>query len=51
MMFCTGLLGCVEEPNQKPHKDIFLKACKLAGCNPEETMMVGDNLKTDIQVS
>lgn len=43
--------ACAEEPNQKPHKDIFLKACKLADCKPEETIMVGDNLKTDIQVS
>ncbi|KAG0608066.1 hypothetical protein M758_8G075200 [Ceratodon purpureus] len=48
LLFDTMLVGG-EEPNQKPHKDIFLKACKLAGCNPEETIMVGDNLKTDIQ--
>jgi HAD superfamily hydrolase (TIGR01549 family) len=39
-----------EEPNQKPHKDIFLKACKLTGSKPENSIMVGDNLKTDIQV-
>ncbi|KAH8959768.1 hypothetical protein BDL97_06G094500 [Sphagnum fallax] len=38
-----------EEPNQKPHKDIFLKACKLTGSKPENSIMVGDNLKTDIQ--
>ncbi|KAH7290799.1 hypothetical protein KP509_30G064100 [Ceratopteris richardii] len=38
-----------EEPKEKPHKEIFLKACLLAGCHPEEAIMVGDNLKTDIQ--
>lgn len=48
LLFDTILVGG-EEPNQKPHKDIFLKACKLAGCKPEETIMVGDNLKTDVQ--
>lgn len=48
LLFDTILVGG-EEPNQKPHKSIFLKACSLAGCNPEETIMVGDNLKTDIQ--
>lgn len=51
--FCKNgfLVDIAEEPNQKPHKSIFLKACRLAGCNPEETIMVGDNLKTDIQVT
>ena len=39
-----------EEPNEKPHKDIFMKACEMAGCKPEKSIMVGDNLKTDIQV-
>ncbi|MCO5602677.1 hypothetical protein L7F22_056813 [Adiantum nelumboides] len=38
-----------EELNEKPHKEIFLKACKMAGCEPEKAIMVGDNLKTDIQ--
>ncbi|KAJ7199720.1 hypothetical protein O6H91_Y497300 [Diphasiastrum complanatum] len=38
-----------EEANEKPHKDIFVKACDLAGCKPEEAIMIGDNLKTDIQ--
>lgn len=47
-LFNTILVGG-EESNEKPHKDIFLKACKLAGCKPEKAVMVGDNLKTDIQ--
>ncbi len=37
-----------EEPNQKPHKDIFLKACKLTSSKPKKIIMVGDNLKIDI---
>lgn len=39
-----------EEVHQKPHKSIFLKACELVGTRPEESVMVGDSLKTDIQV-
>ncbi|KAL3689410.1 hypothetical protein R1sor_015719 [Riccia sorocarpa] len=46
-LFDTILVGG-EEPNSKPHKDIFLKACGLAGCKPEESVMVGDTLTTDI---
>ncbi|KAL4189945.1 hypothetical protein AMTRI_Chr08g167980 [Amborella trichopoda] len=38
-----------EEIHEKPHKSIFLKACNLVGSKPEESVMVGDNLKTDIQ--
>ncbi|XP_002981340.2 N-acylneuraminate-9-phosphatase [Selaginella moellendorffii] len=38
-----------EEPREKPYKEIFLKACELAGCDPRESVMVGDNLSTDIQ--
>ncbi|CAM6121364.1 unnamed protein product [Calypogeia fissa] len=47
-LFDTILVGG-EEPNPKPHRDIFIKACDLAGCNPKESIMVGDTLKTDIQ--
>lgn len=47
-LFNTILVGG-EEPNQKPHKDIFLKACSLVDCKPEKAMMVGDKLDTDIQ--
>ncbi|KAL2631526.1 hypothetical protein R1flu_016212 [Riccia fluitans] len=46
-LFDTILVGG-EEPRRKPHKDIFLKACSLAGCKPEESVMVGDTLTTDI---
>lgn len=48
LLFDTILVGG-EEPHQKPHKDIFLKACRLIGCKPEKAMMVGDSLKADIQ--
>ncbi|MCO5551951.1 hypothetical protein L7F22_005458 [Adiantum nelumboides] len=47
-LFTVILVGG-EESNEKPHKEIFLKACKMAGCEPEKAIMVGDNLKTDIQ--
>ncbi|CAN6468056.1 unnamed protein product [Victoria cruziana] len=38
-----------EEAHEKPHPSIFLKACELIGSRPQESIMVGDNLKTDIQ--
>ncbi|KAF3777647.1 N-acylneuraminate-9-phosphatase [Nymphaea thermarum] len=38
-----------EEANEKPHPSIFIKACELVGSRPEESVMVGDNLKTDVQ--
>ncbi|GLJ38338.1 hypothetical protein SUGI_0780880 [Cryptomeria japonica] len=47
-IFNTILVGG-EEVHQKPHKSIFLKACELVGTRPEESVMVGDSLKTDIQ--
>lgn len=47
-LFNTILVGG-EEVHEKPHKSIFLKACELVGCTPEQSVMVGDNLKTDIQ--
>jgi N-acylneuraminate-9-phosphatase len=47
-LFDTILVGG-EEPDMKPHRDIFIKACNLAGCKPEESIMVGDTIKTDIQ--
>ncbi|BBN08911.1 putative hydrolase of the HAD superfamily [Marchantia polymorpha subsp. ruderalis] len=46
-LFDTILVGG-EEPKAKPHKDIFLKACHIAGCKPQESIMVGDTLTTDI---
>ena len=32
----------------KPHKLIFLKAFELAGCQPQNSVMVGDRLDNDI---
>lgn len=51
-MDLVTLLGTLfaEEPNMKPHQNIFLKACKIVGCKPEESIMVGDTIKTDIEV-
>ena len=37
-----------EEPEEKPYKSIFMKACKLADCKPEEAVHVGDSLAADI---
>ncbi|MCO5567107.1 hypothetical protein L7F22_020792 [Adiantum nelumboides] len=47
-LFSLILVGG-EQPDEKPHKDIFLKACKMAGCEPDKAIFVGDTLKTDIQ--
>jgi len=33
---------------RKPEPEIFLEACRVAGVQPEECLMVGDNLKADI---
>ena len=35
---------------EKPSRDIFLKACRVAGCAPREAAHVGDSLATDVQV-
>jgi len=37
-----------EEPFEKPHPSIFYKACDLAKCSPEDAIIVGDSLNTDI---
>lgn len=38
-----------EQPRAKPHASIFHTACSLISVVPEECIMVGDNLKHDIQ--
>ena len=35
---------------EKPAAGIFFKACKVAGCQPNQAIHVGDNLETDVQV-
>ena len=35
---------------EKPSREIFLKACGVAGCAPHEAAHVGDSLATDVQV-
>lgn len=37
-----------QEPEQKPARSIFVKALKLANCEPHEAIHVGDSLATDI---
>jgi N-acylneuraminate-9-phosphatase len=37
-----------QEPEQKPARSIFDKALKLANCNADEAIHVGDSLATDI---
>mmetsp|Transcript_9658 Transcript_9658/g.11204 ORF Transcript_9658/g.11204 Transcript_9658/m.11204 type:complete len:287 (-) Transcript_9658:62-922(-) len=34
---------------EKPGKSIFMKACGMVGCKPEEAIHVGDSLGSDIQ--
>ncbi|NRA41126.1 MAG: HAD family hydrolase [Pseudomonadales bacterium] len=36
------------EPAEKPHKSIFDKALRLANCQPEQVIHIGDSLATDI---
>ena len=38
-----------EEPEEKPHRSIFEKACRLAKCNPDEAIHFGDSLEADIR--
>ena len=36
---------------EKPHESIFLRACDVAGCAPNQAVHVGDSLAADVQVS
>lgn len=38
-----------DEPDEKPHPDIFAKACRLAQCTPAEALHVGDSYSADIE--
>ena len=40
----------LEGRGEKPAVSIFVKACEVAGCTPEEAIHVGDSLTTDVQV-
>jgi hypothetical protein len=33
---------------EKPHPEIFLRACQMLGVEPFECLMIGDKLETDI---
>lgn len=37
-----------QEPEEKPYPSIFMKALKLANCEPHEVIHVGDSLASDI---
>ena len=37
-----------EEPEEKPYRSIFMKACRLADCEPEHAIHIGDSLSADI---
>ncbi len=40
---------CCAGRHEKPHVSIFEHACGLVGCAPEEAIIIGDNLKADVQ--
>lgn len=40
----------LEGRDEKPAVSIFMKACGVAGCKPEEAIHVGDSLATDVKV-
>ncbi|KAF3781209.1 N-acylneuraminate-9-phosphatase [Nymphaea thermarum] len=47
-----GIKTCIitnGHPKRKQTPSIFIKACELVGSRPEESVMVGDKLKTDVQ--
>lgn len=45
------ILVSADFPFEKPDPKIFLAACKVLRVNPENCIMVGDKLETDIQVN
>jgi hypothetical protein len=45
--FCEGFLPFISHAS-KPHAKNFYKAMELNGCAPEETIMLGDQIFTDI---
>ncbi|EDM29008.1 hypothetical protein LNTAR_14367 [Lentisphaera araneosa HTCC2155] len=47
--YCDHVLIGGLEPEQKPAKSIFDKACRLADCLANETLHVGDSLGSDIK--
>lgn len=46
--FCTGLEVPYISHAGKPHKAAFLAAMEQCGCGPEETVMLGDQIFTDV---
>ncbi|NQZ60392.1 MAG: HAD-IA family hydrolase [Lentisphaeraceae bacterium] len=47
--FVDAIIIGGEEHEEKPHKSIFEKACRLASCKPEEALHIGDSEAADIQ--
>lgn len=46
--FCAGLEVPHISHAGKPHKEAFLAAMEQCGCGPEETVMLGDQIFTDV---
>lgn len=50
----TTLFDCIlvsaDLPWEKPNPNIFYAACKYLGVDPENCVMIGDKIETDIQV-
>ena len=47
--YLSGLLISTEIGAPKPAPDMYLKALEMAGVRPEEALMIGDSLTSDIQ--
>ena len=47
--YCDYVLIGGLEPEQKPAKRIFDKACQLANCSSSEALHAGDSLSSDIK--
>jgi N-acylneuraminate-9-phosphatase len=47
--YCDHVLIGGLEPEQKPAKSIFEKACQLANCSRNEALHAGDSLSSDIK--
>ncbi|XP_002737806.1 N-acylneuraminate-9-phosphatase-like [Saccoglossus kowalevskii] len=47
--YFDGIIISGDHPHAKPHPSIYEVAFKMFSVNPKQCIMIGDNLKTDIQ--
>lgn len=48
-LHCAGII-CGDMVNAyKPHKELFLKALQMSGCNASDVVHIGDSMKSDVK--